>query len=73
MEDTTETGDIIFDYKPSYNMSFCGDSGKEVGLLNWDTGKLMFHGDAEKSAKVFFDFLKPYVDEYIRNKLEEEK
>jgi hypothetical protein len=39
--------------------------GKEVGIVDWTTGKLIFSGDADESAKIFFDFLKNYVDAYI--------
>ena len=59
--------------KPYHTLSFHGDNDKEIGLLNWDTGKLAFHGDAKKSAKIFFDFLKPYVDEYIKGQNEKTK
>jgi len=43
-----------------------GTQDKELGRLEWKTGKLIFTGDAEESAKVFFnEFLKPMVDQYI--------
>ena len=45
---------------------------KEVGRLEWKTGKLIFTGDAEESAKVFFNqFLKPMVDAYIEENCKE--
>lgn len=35
--------------------------------LDWSTGKLEFSGDLDESAKVFFEFLKPMIDEYIKH------
>jgi hypothetical protein len=62
----------IKEVKVSYNMRFynntaCGDE-QLIGELNWTTGELVFTGKAQESAKVFFDYLKPYVDEYIKHK-----
>ena len=43
------------------------DGDKEVGRLEWKSGKLEFNGDAEKSGKIFFEkVLKPKVDEYMK-------
>jgi len=39
----------------------------EVGRLDWGTGKLEFSGELESSARQFFEFLKPYVDNYIEH------
>lgn len=50
---------------PSHKFIFVGDAGKDIGYLSWEDGQLSFSGDAEESAKAFFQFLKPYVDEYI--------
>ena len=66
---TKQEGDIItFNLVPQYNIAFW-DSKKEVGRLSWDDGVMEFKGDMKESAQRFFDFLKPYVDEYIRRKL----
>lgn len=43
-----------------------------VSTLDWSTGKLAVEGDVEESGKLFFEFLKPYVDSYIESKLKEE-
>ena len=56
--------DTIFSIKPSYNMSFHNE--KEVGTLSWDDGVLKFEGNMDESAKLFFEYLKPYVDDYIK-------
>ena len=39
--------------------------GKTVGVLDWGSGELVFTGDADVTAKRFFEFLKGYVDGYI--------
>lgn len=45
--------------------------GKEVGKILIEKDGLKFIGNADKSAKVFFDyFLKPIVDSYIKEKIE---
>lgn len=50
-----------------YNMTF-HKKDEQIGELNWSSGELKFKGNIEKSAKVFFDFLKPLVDNYIKGK-----
>lgn len=39
---------------------------KEVGALNWGDGIFKFEGNADKSAKIFFDLLRGYIDNYIK-------
>jgi len=56
--------------KTNYNIEFYNDSNL-VGRLSWDEGKLVFEGQAEISAKIFFDFLKSMVDKYIKERLGE--
>jgi hypothetical protein len=42
----------------------------EVGRLEWPDGVMVFIGDADESAHLFFDHvLKPLVDQYIDNRL----
>ena len=56
----------IRDIKPEHNIVFSDtNNGKEVGRLSWDKGKFQFEGNADKSAKIFFDYLKGYVDLYL--------
>jgi len=45
------------------NIIFMGKDNKEVGKLSWDDGIFNFEGEAEKSAKIFFDFLKSWFPE----------
>ena len=74
--DTTNTGFYVDksplkiddpSYYDSYNTVIFGD---DVGSLTWEDGKMRFEGNAEESAKIFFDyFLKPMVDGYIKSEL----
>jgi hypothetical protein len=50
--------------EPTYNMVF-SNGDKEVARLEWGTGKLVYSGEMDESAKLFFDFIKPYLDEYM--------
>ena len=55
------------DYYDEVNTVIFGD---DVGSLTWEDGKMRFEGDAEESAKIFFDyFLKPMVDGYIEERI----
>lgn len=47
------------------NISFCKNNNS-IGQLNWSSGELVFDGNAQESAQVFFDYLKPLMDNYIR-------
>lgn len=40
---------------------------EELGYLSWESGQLSFDGNFEESARILFQFLKPYIDEYIAN------
>jgi hypothetical protein len=64
------TGNIsVADFKPNYNISFQNHAGEKVGTLDFNTGKLVFTGNAEESAKVFIDF----IAKSFAKRLEEER
>lgn len=42
--------------EPTYNIIFSNNNG-EVGRLDFNDGVLKFIGEADESAKIFFDFL----------------
>ncbi len=46
----------ILDLKPNYNMTF-HNGGKQVGELDFNGPEMVFNGDMNESAKVFFDFI----------------
>ena len=56
------------DIKPSHNMTF-HNGGKQVGVLDFNGPEMVFTGDADESAKVFFDF----IARSFKARLEEER
>ena len=68
-EDAINYGDIrpptaiVFEYM-----------GKDIGQLEWGSGEFQFVGQADQSAKIFFEyFLRPYIDAYIEDELRRRK
>ncbi len=53
---TSEPMIAAFDMKPNYNMTF-HNGGKQVGVLDFNGPEMVFNGDMNESAKVFFDFI----------------
>lgn len=52
--DSDVSGLFEFD-TPDWSINFTGDSGKDVGKLEFDeNGDLHFSGDADEAAKIFF-------------------
>lgn len=48
--------------------------GNDIGKLSWEDGKMKFEGNADESARIFFEeFLRPYIDSYIKSELEKEE
>jgi hypothetical protein len=48
--------------------------GDNVGRISWEKGVMIFEGNAEESAKIFFEgWLKQFVDEYIKSETEKEE
>ena len=43
--------------QPVRNVTFHGENGMTVGTLSWQRGPMEFSGDAEESAKLFFDLV----------------
>ena len=46
-----------FDMKPNHNMTFHNQDGKQMGALDFNGPEMTFTGDADESAKVFFDLI----------------
>lgn len=46
----------LFTWKPSNKITF-NDENKECGSLTWDEGVFKFDGNAETSAKLFFNYV----------------
>ena len=58
----------ILDLKPNYNMVF-HNGGKQVGVLDFNGPEMVFNGDMNESAKVFFDF----IASAFKGRLEQER
>jgi hypothetical protein len=55
---------------PAYLMSFYNPSGKLVGYVDFKGDSIIFAGNVDKSADVFFNHcVKSLVDNYVREKL----
>lgn len=46
----------IGNIKPNYNITYYRD-GKQIGVLDFNGPEMVFTGDADESAKVFFDII----------------
>jgi len=69
-EETVAGGEPVVEFKtpkPVFNMAFHNEE-KTVGTLDWSDGVLKFTGDIEESAKLFFEFLKPLMDHYLKGR-----
>jgi len=55
-------------FKPNYNIVFAKD-GKQIGELDFNGDKMVFRGEADESAKVFFD----WVAQYFAQRLQDER
>jgi len=55
-------------YSPC-RMIFSNDDGKEIGCLDFSGGKITFEGNAEKSARIFFDWAIRLFEEEIEKRV----
>lgn len=60
----TEISCRIMDLAPNYNVCFYSNTHKAIGKLDFNGPKMIFEGDAEESAKIFFDFIARNFEEY---------
>lgn len=75
LQQPTEDSFIISQYEhpvmnltPNLVVTFHKD-GKDIGQLDWSTGKMSFHGNADDSAQAFLSALKIYIDSYISGRV----
>lgn len=61
-------GLAIRNTKPNYNMTFHRD-GKQIGVLDFNGPEMTFTGDADESAKLFFDL----IARSFKERLEQER
>jgi predicted dithiol-disulfide oxidoreductase (DUF899 family) len=64
----------LFEYafKTDYNVEFHID-GRRIGRLDFNSGVMVFEGDAEESAKVFFDALAEKFADRLKEEREKER
>jgi hypothetical protein len=62
----------LFDLKPDYNVVF-HNGDHQVGRLDFNSGVLVFEGDAEESAKIFFDALAEKFADILKEEREKER
>jgi hypothetical protein len=56
----------IADIKPNHNIVMHNSQG-EVGRLDFNGPAMIFEGDANESAKVFFDFVAQYFNQRLKD------
>lgn len=57
----------IQDFKPSYNMTFTNKEGYQIGTLDFNGPAMVFEGNVEESALVFFDFVAKWFDQRLKD------
>ena len=71
IENYIESDNLKFSL-PLNKIGFYGEDG-EAGRLEWTKEGMTFTGNADESAKIFFnDFLKVYVENYIKELIKED-
>ena len=61
-----------YELSTNYNVEFHID-GRRIGRLDFNSGVMVFEGDAEESAKVFFDLLAKYFADRLKQERENER
>lgn len=56
------TPDNFFERK----IVFFGTDGNEIGVLDWNSDKMNFEGNAEESARIFFNCLIKQIEDGIK-------
>ena len=53
-----------------FSLSFLDAHHNNVGKLEWTNGKLVFNGEADEAAKIFFDWVATHAEEHINKLIE---
>ena len=59
----------LSDTKPNHNVTFHNQDGKQIGALDFNGPEMTFTGDADESAKIFFDL----IAGWFKARLEQER
>jgi hypothetical protein len=62
----------LFDLKPDYNVVF-HNGDHNIGRLDFNSGVMVFEGDVEESAKIFFDALAEKFADRLKEEREKER
>lgn len=72
-EDNTVKAEVIYtlsDIKPNHKFIFhppgVGHTGPAIGSLDFNGPEMKFEGNADESAKVFFEYVAKYFHERLR-------
>jgi len=57
-------------YTAAWNVAFY-EENEEIGRLSWDKGYFEFAGTANDSAKVFFEYIKVFINDWIAENCKE--
>jgi hypothetical protein len=74
--ETVSSVNVLSDIKiegPKYFQFHSVELNENCGMLWWNDGTFYFEGKADESAKVFFEYLKQYIDPYIAEKLKDKE
>jgi hypothetical protein len=73
MEDTILINSNIYEnYKTPHNITFHNEENKEVGRLEFGGKGMFFTGNADESAKIFFEYLETMFGNYIKELIKED-
>ena len=64
--------DSIFNINPSYNITFHNGT-KQIGRLDLSGSKMRFEGDAEESARIFFDLVARFFPQRLADERKAER
>jgi hypothetical protein len=75
MEEQNKEGSFFLtasNIKPNYNVTF-HNGERNIGRLDFNSDAMVFEGDAEESAQVFFDLLAKYFADRLKQEREKER
>jgi hypothetical protein len=63
---------VTTQFKPKYEVTF-HNGERNIGRLDFNSDAMVFEGDAEESAQVFFDLLAKYFADRLKQEREKER
>lgn len=65
-----ENPSFVADRKPDYSVTF-SNKDKRIGALDFNDDVMKFEGEAEESAKIFFDWLLGMFEKRVKDAYQE--